>query len=80
MNEKFETAKLSEEAKDILRKNGINPNSSDKNAAKSLMSSLSPTDAKKINAILNDKAALKQVLSSERAKAVINQLFKSGDK
>ena len=40
----------------------------------SLLSSLSPEDRKKVNDALNDKERLKQILSSDAAKKLLNLL------
>lgn len=42
--------------------------------AASLLNSLSPEDRKKVNDALNDKEKLKQVLSSDAAKKLLNLL------
>ena len=43
----------------------------------SLLASLSPSDAQKINAVLNDKEAARMVLNSPQGKKILNQLFGS---
>lgn len=80
MSNRFEQGKISAETEKILKSNGIDPSVlKDKDTSK-LLSSLNKAEAEKINALLNDRQALEQVLSSDRAKAVINQLFGGGAK
>lgn len=75
MNNNFKQGEIPPEAEKILKEKGINPEIIKSKDASSVLSSLSKKDAQKINTILNDKDALEKMLSSDRAKAVINQLF-----
>lgn len=66
---------IPENAKNILKQNGIDPETvknGDKNA---ILKSLKPEDAAKITEILNDKEALTQLLNSDKAKAIMSKLF-----
>lgn len=75
MSNNFDSSKLNEETKRLLKSKGINPEIFQNDGASKLLSSINKTEAAKINSILNDRQALEQVLSSDRAKAVIKQLF-----
>lgn len=75
MANNFDPSKINEETKQLLKSKGIDPGIFQNKGAAGLLSSLSRTEASKINSILSDRQALEQVLSSDRAKAVINQLF-----
>lgn len=75
MSNDFLNGKITPETAAILRSRGIDPSSLNEKNATNILSSLKPSDAEKINAILNDKQTLESILSSDRAKAVINQLF-----
>ena len=75
MNNNNQSTNISENAKNFLKQNGIDAEQI-KNADKnSLLKSLSPEDAAKINNLLNDKEALNQLLSSDKAKAIMAKLF-----
>lgn len=75
MANNFDPSKINEGTKELLKSKGINPDIFQSKGAAGLLSSLSKAETDKINSILNDRKALEQVLSSDRAKAVINQLF-----
>lgn len=75
MSNSFDPEKITPETAAILKKNGIDPSVLQNKSAESLLSSLSKTESEKINALLNDKKALEQILSGNKAKAIINQLF-----
>ena len=75
MSNDFLNGKITPETAAILRSKGIDPSTLGPETSASILSSLKPSDAEKINAILNDKQTLQSILSSDRAKAVINQLF-----
>lgn len=75
MNNNNQNKKISEDAKNLLKEKGINPEqikNTDKNA---LLKSLNPEDAAKIQGILNDKEALDRLLNSDKAKAIMAKLF-----
>lgn len=62
---------------DILKNGKINKdaiNKAKKGDTSSLLNSLSPEDRKKVNDALNDKEKLKQILSSDAAKKLLNLL------
>ena len=80
MSNDFKNGKITPEAAEILKQRGIDPNILKSGNSSAILSSLNKKDAEKINSILNDKEALKSMLSSDRAKAVINQLFGGGAK
>lgn len=75
MSNSFDPKKISPEAMNMLKSKGIDPGTLKSTDASKLLSSLNKSEADKINALLNDKEALEKMLSSDRAKAVINQLF-----
>ena len=75
MSNDFLNGKITPETAAILKTKGIDPSALKSSDKQALLSSLSPRDAEKINALLNDKEALQGLLASDRAKAVINQLF-----
>lgn len=74
MNKDFNGFK-SEDAKKHLKNQGINPDNIKKEDAQKLLNSLSKEDAQKINALLNDKAAIEKILNSDKAKNIMQQLF-----
>lgn len=78
MSNGFDPNKIPLETVNMLKSKGIDPNILKSTDASKLLSSLNKTDAQKINTLLNDKEALEKMLSSDRAKAVINQLFGGG--
>lgn len=51
-------------------KNGINSGSIDK-----VLSGLKPSDAKKLQEVLNNKAALNKLMQTEQAQQLIKKLF-----
>lgn len=62
---------------DILKNGKINKDAINKaknGDTSSLLNSLSPEDRKKVNDALNDKEKLKQILSSDAAKKLLNLL------
>ncbi len=57
---------------DMLKK-GVNKEDID-----SMVNSLNPEDAKKLNQMLNDKAATQRLLSSPQVKELIKKMFGEG--
>ncbi|MEE0945829.1 MAG: hypothetical protein U0M42_03235 [Acutalibacteraceae bacterium] len=49
-------------------------NEAKKDGGKNLLSKLSEEDTKKLNAVLSDKAALSKLLSSDKAKQIMEKL------
>lgn len=66
---------ISEDAKNFLKQKGINPEQIKNTDANTLLKSLNPEDAAKIQGILNDKEALDRLLNSDKAKAIMAKLF-----
>lgn len=79
MRDDFLNQNLTPEAQKTLKEKGLDPSLLKSNNAEKLLSSLSKEDANKITNILNDKEALKNLLSKDSTKAIINKLF-GGDK
>ena len=77
MNNNNQNKNLSDDAKKILKQNGIDPEHITNNDKNSLLKNLSAEDTKKINSLLNDKEALDRLLNSDKAKAIMNRLFGS---
>lgn len=75
MSNEFSFENITPEAKEMLKKGGIDPSTLKSGDVNSVLNNLSQNDSKKIESILNDKEALKKVLASDRAKKIINQLF-----
>lgn len=76
----FDPNKLSPEAIALLKSKGIDTAALKSKDSFELLSSLDKTEASKIKALLNDKQALEQMLSSDRAKSIINHFFGNGAK
>ena len=68
---------FSNDANEILKQKGIDPQNLKNIDKNSLLKNLSAEDTKKINSILNDKQALNELLNSEKAKAIMSKLFGS---
>ncbi len=79
MHDDFLNQKLTPEAEKTLKEKGLDPSLLKSKNTKQILSSLSKEDANKITNILNDKEALKNLLSKDSTKALINKLF-GGDK
>lgn len=75
MNNNNQNKNLSEDAKNLLKQNGIDPEQIKNTDKSSLLKNISAEDAKKINNLLNDKEALDRLLNSDKAKAIMNKLF-----
>ncbi len=58
-------------AKDFLKENGIDPKKINSEKANALFKNLSADDQKKIENLLNDKKALEDILKSDKAKAIM---------
>ena len=61
---------------EALKKNNITPNEKMKN----ILNNMSSKDAEKIKSILNDKSRLESILKSEKAKEIMKNLMKNGEK
>jgi hypothetical protein len=62
---------FTENAKKVLKENGINTDKINGDRVNSLLENLSVEDKNKINNLLNDKKALESVLNSDKAKALM---------
>jgi len=62
---------IKDNAKKILKENGINPENINSKKANALLNNLSDEDKNKINNLLNDKKALENILNSDKAKAIM---------
>ena len=62
---------FAENAKKVLKENGINTDKINGAKINSLLENLSAEDKNKINNLLNDKKALESVLNSDKAKALM---------
>ena len=58
-------------AKDFLKENGIDPKKINSEKANALFNKLSAEDQKKISNLLNDKKALEDILKSDKAKSIM---------
>lgn len=77
MNKNFNN--IPQDAVDLLRSKGIDPNSA-KGDAQKMLSSLNKQDAEKINRLLNNKQELSNLLNSDAAKQIMQKFFGGGAK
>lgn len=77
MNKNFNN--IPQDAADLLRSKGIDPNTT-KGDAQKILSSLNKQDAEKINNLLNNKEELNKLLNSDAAKQIMQKFFGGGAK
>ncbi len=68
------------EGEKILKSRGIDPGTISKEQVNGLLKGLSPEDTKKLSALIQDKEALEQVLSSTKAQMLIKMFMSGGGK